>query len=503
MKNILYQLINYFELEQCKRWIKFVESPYFNTNKNLAIIAKEIVKYNAKNQEANLEKIYKKINGNKPYQSTFMHTNLARLLKLTEQFIEIDYDTQKKVIPLKLLDFVSNKIDISSHYFNKKKEYSLKKLDTDLKSNSEFFSIKHDLISYHKIRQNTEGIVANKGNIHSELDFAKQMIGLQQSNFYLKTLRASQNYILALLLEIEQYKPNLNGNKKQIHDYIMQHLSLEIQLLLKNKIHVELNDIGNISINLIKILSFFPNIHESYNNIIAIYNKKDISLDKNDAWNTLAILLQHGLKLYHVYQISEVPYYNYKILKSCIKNKLFDLEIICIPHLFRLTATLFFRFNDFEQAYQFIEENYEKIEQKHRLPSYYLCLLIGKFKEKEHEAAFNYLYKLNNVLISNLEMHYYCFHKQYGFQLYYETGNWAAAENLMSTFSTFLHRKKNNEAYQQLWFNFKNFAISLNKLRLDTKEEKVFMLKEKVEKEVFLSEENKLWLLEKIEELLH
>lgn len=88
-KTKLVNIIRTFTDEELKRFIVFVNSPFFNTDKNLVNLSKVLKKYHPEFSSGSLykKKMFKKIFPGKIYNDNVMRNLSSGLLRLTEEFL--------------------------------------------------------------------------------------------------------------------------------------------------------------------------------------------------------------------------------------------------------------------------------------------------------------------------------------------------------------------------------------------------------------------------------
>ena len=145
---------------------------------------------------------------------------------------------------------------------------------------------------------------------------------------------------------------------------------------------------------------------------------------------------------------------------------------------------------EFQWVEHFIESFAPFLEKKYRHSAYCFNLALYHFKKEEYGKAMELLQQVGtDDLLNNLNA------RRMLLRIYYDLDEIDALESLLSSFQTYIYRKKDLGYHRDLYLNLIRFTRKL--LQLDFRDkEKIAALKKEIEAQERVAE--KAWLLEKL-----
>jgi hypothetical protein len=146
--------------------------------------------------------------------------------------------------------------------------------------------------------------------------------------------------------------------------------------------------------------------------------------------------------------------------------------------------------NEYEWVKKFIDEHQIFLEKKYRNSTYNFNLSLYYFKKEEYGKAMELLQQVGtDDVLNNLNA------RRMLLRIYYDLDEMDALESLLSSFQTYIYRKKDLGYHRDLYLNLIRFTRRL--LQLDFRDkEKTALLQNDIEKSERVAE--KTWLLEKL-----
>lgn len=466
--------LNIYEINS---FVKYIHSPYFNVNQNIATFC-TILAEAIKNNEENLltpEIIWQKVFTDLPY-------NNQKFLKLNSDLVKL------------LEDFIAQKeFDQSDSFKTNLKIEGVRKRNLE----NLYSGIIHEI----------ERLEKTELNQSAEYYLAKYQI--EKNIFSLKTENEKKNekFEITAALNIKDISINLD------YFYISAKLRQYCTLLSWKKMYRVEIDIENIE----HILSLAMNPLYSVIPAISIYHKMIITyIDENNIENyyNLRKIMKNYIHFFPLDEQKEIysTIINYcinktnknqtdflretfELYKEGLTNKTIFLTNEIIPTMFRNIVIAALRVEEFSWAENFIFEYAKYVNEKYRDNAVEFSLARLEFYKKNFNQVLTHL---NNV---NYEDVWYNINaKTIYLHAYYELDEFDALESLLQAFKMYIRREKSLSADRKVhYLNLIKFTSAL--MKLNAKEQpKVLKLKEEIlaTKGVV----SKPWLLEKVEEMI-
>ncbi|MBS1519257.1 MAG: hypothetical protein JSS91_14325 [Bacteroidetes bacterium] len=478
LNSTLLIILRTFREEEIRRFDDFVRSPYFNKNTNVIKLYAIVKKYfpDLKSEYLNREKIWKELFQEKSFNYGIMKNLIYELQKLIEKFLsysvyEIYGSDQKRNL---LENLISKGLD--RHF-----EKNLKTFKSEL------------------------------GKLPDNAD-----------NFYYKYLTEAkeQNYLSL------RYKTTEAGfcNPAKMNDNLISFFFVNFFTDNYNTLHDSLlyNKKYNMEI-LESVFEFFNKSPARENEFVLMnyYTLKTLTdLNDNSSFNELKTLLQKNYKKFKhetVYNFSMalINFCNFNIMKGkagYIKEQFVLYKFIIEngyysslsknfinPNLYANAVSMAGNLNEFEWAENFISDFKHKLHPLQRDSYFALANVSLNIKKKKFDKALSYLsqFKCTNVIDKITQ-------KRFQIIIYYESGFINELYSLIDTSKHFIsYDKKVTESAKSIFEKFLNFTLKLSHVKTrkqNDKYDKYYL--ESLINEILASDvSNKIWLLEKAEEL--
>ena len=476
MKNTkLINLLKTFSLTELKKFRDFVNSPYFNKNKNVIKLNNELYshypEYNSK--ELSEENIYGKVFGRSNYDYFKMKNIISDLYNLGLEYLKYQPDISTEFIP----------------------EYNLL---TQLRS--------RNLLTYH------EKLVTQ-----IEKKFSKEKIkdGIHLFNEYLIVTERHLSNILVRPSDIKMIQDEFNS----FHDYTLLNLlkfySLMLHIRKENKTAAELKMFRD-------VYNYISSEHESSNPIINIY-KFIILLTVNRNEDNYYTLKKEFLTNFEFLSLEDAYYAHMYIFGFCMDKfniesdrkyikECYDLflhaynkDLVSLGELlypdFINYVKVFMRYGDKKITDEFIQKYKNSLpkEQSENCINFshaYIAHKEGKLKE-----ALALILKVNfPLMIMKVQV------KIMQVQLNYELGYLEETRELSEYFRKSLVKEEGiSPEYRDSILNFLKLTVSLINLKLFTDKQKFTFEKNIFSKELELNQKNhfgiRFWLEDRLNEI--
>ena len=482
------KILKKFSVKELTEFDKLLRSPFFNNHSTLTKLFSELKKYYPQFSDNILTKeyLFEIVNPGKKYDDMLFRKYLSRMNKLAEEYLCIlELRNDKNYLDLKIL-YQLTKRDLKDIYSRKLNEVE-KIFDKNLKIDENYYLLKHklsDIKYYDKARSN------NQFSIHKEL--------------------------------IESYSYLIN--------YLLIISSSSINQLSSDKISYKLSELESTS-------GIFYNRSEIVKNVAGIIKQTPpddkkrllfLELILNDlkmnsgkgelkAFNCLKkilfenfkslsnTLLLYYLKRLNVYCTIQFSNGNYGLSKELFENyrfmldkKLFFLDEIPDLRLVDYRIILFtaIKNNEIEWAEKFINESVSLIKEESRDNIINFGYAILMFHKKNYSGSLDHISLIQHELLP-ITIDIYILKSK----IFYELGFLDTAKSVSDSLRHFI---KNNKVLSNILKNslrsFYNFFNAL--LRLNENYNEIKLKKLLSDTESINWTWNKIWLIEKTNELL-
>lgn len=474
----IYQVLENLSVYELNRFVKFVQSPFFNQNQSLVQLLELLMPHLKKRDQHDLDKsdVWSQIFITEPYDDARFRKLNSELLRLYEQFLAQEiYDNNPLHQANNLIEGISNK-KIEKLYNSVVS--SVKRLsERQLEKPASYYFYQYQLEK-------------NQYNLTSEFEkkFKKKArfadLNIEETAKFLDIFYLGEKLKLYCMLLSWQDVSNISGDLLFM-DEIIRHvekidysqyppIAIYYQVY---KSYVEPDNIGHFY-KLKELISSF--IH-----MFPIDEAKDIF---GSAHNFCIRRINIGQ--------NEFVKENLDLYKESIaKGILFHNEEIP-PNTFRNIVISAIILNEFEWAENFIQQHKDKLEEKYRENAVTFNLARVAWARKDHSKVIRLL---QNVEFN--EMVYDMNSKMMLVTTYYDSDELEPLYSLLDSFKIFIYRNKKllTLAQRSMLLDFIKFVRKIlaagpgNKEKLDKLKEEISISK--------ITVTTKQWLLEKVEEL--
>lgn len=471
-------LLKKFDKQQLKDFNNFVKSPFFNTNNALIKLYEYIRKLYPEYNPEKLEKehVYKKLFGKTEYNDGFIRVLMSNLQSLAEEYLTYIEFRRNPLIKKKYLLDGLNYIGARKHA-EKVLNEGLKIVDKMTPENPDDYLGMYYIEFYKKYLYSTQFVV-NKNNkpVNNLYDEQKYFI-------YSFLLRILANHFYHL-------------NQKQVINYEPKLIFLDeiITFLDKNPEFLEAHILN---ITYLRVLLLKNNNIEDYYRLKKVFYEVFDKIDKKDAFNTVAIILNYCQKNYNQTDNELFQNEKFDILKFGVKHNLntFEKDEGFDGSRFNNIVNTALDFDEIEWAENFIKHYGRELKPDKREYLVAFTKAMVSFSKKEYDEALALLARLQNPADTTEKFNL----KTIQLRIYFEKNYIDQAE---STVDSFRHIIQNDkvlpETYKEAHKNFYFFYQKLLSLKQKNDKTVISDLKEKLNSTTNIV--CKKWLKEKIKE---
>ncbi|MFZ1321829.1 MAG: hypothetical protein WAT71_09765 [Ignavibacteria bacterium] len=465
-----------FSSIEAKRFEEFLLSPYFNKKSAVVNLYKIIKKHEPDYNSPNLErkKIWSRLYKDKDFNYGVMKNLIYDLGKCADVFIELqNYNSDERLRGLSVMKEQMNR-NLNTAFERSMKGYKL--MLSGMKQDYEYF-----YYNYRALKLEREFTADNnKANAEKIIDEEKEIEYL--TLFYLNECSDIFN---TLLINDSYLDKNYKSN------------NLDVFINFMEQFDQRYPEITNCSLLSLKII-----------------------LDKTDR-NIFAQLKNIFTGSSHKFSITFNSYMGLTLMEYCNRNimngkieyvkEMFDISVYIFengllisdkkgymnPFVFIQIISTAGSLNKFDFVKKFIKENTVKLNPEYRDRFYNFAYLTLNFKMKNFSEAMEYVSKMEvKSQMDHVSI------KRYQLMIYYESDYTDELYSLIEAFRNFITKNKKlaENVKQQAW-KFIYFIKKLSDAKYNNNTTRKILISnlkdELIEAEVI----NKLWLLEKAEEL--
>ena len=478
MKNTrIYKLLRSLDRKILNRFLKFVNSPYFNVNKDiitLTTLVSSHIKNNNSEQIADKQSIWKDVlSMDEAYNDLKFRKLCNDILEKFERFLTVEQLEKRNLMQVNLLlaSIKEHKFDM---LIDKQKKKSYRYLDRALEQSSDYFLQKY---FFHR---NLQGLTSNYDKkVAKQYPFSKEFYDNLSTNL-------EAFYIIEKLRHATDV---LTWRKLYTIDY-----EVDVSEIRKRIVTSGIQDVPAVQIYELMYLLMADKADAGDYETLKSYADKEIdNFAKNEQREILDAMLSYVIRDINkgdktaLHEVLEL--YDWGIEKDIILENGF-----LSPTTFRNYVIGGLRISEFKKVETFISENAKLLKDSQRENAVNFCLARVAFHLKRYEDVLVYLNKVNyDDIWYNVNARYYTLAS------YYELDEDDALASALASFLAFLRREKSIDSGRKI--KQVSFAKYLSKLTT-SKHSKAKLLKLqdaiKEDNKVF----NKSWLLEKLSDLI-
>ncbi len=469
----LTELLKSFNAQDFKMLGKYLQSPYYNTNKNIIGLYNFLKKYFPDFEQSTFtkQKAWKSIFGTKPYHEQRFSNLMSEFSRLIYGFWVAERIKSKER---------TQKLLLLEHLRGLKLEQAFMKVWKNVKKNLDgedyrtsdyyFTAFRLEELTY-QLDVYTHGRLVNSNleKVTNQLDY-----------YYLAT-------------KLKYYCALLNRQQHIVEGSTDTYLPDEfIQFFEQGK----MDEVPDILIwyRLMLLLKKGEDDESHYTKMMEVIQEHGGLLHKDELRQVYGAIFNYCNKQYksgkeHFLRII------FDVLKKMLEQEVIIFEGYITPYLyFRNIVMVALQVGEIDWAEQFIEEYQEKVELKYRENMVVYCKAALFFHKKEYDKVLEYLFDFELK-----DFYQYMEHKVLLIKTYYELEEEISLESLLESMRIYLIRSTQMpEHYKKAYGNFVKFMQQLCKWNTGFFPEKIKDLTKKIEQAEKLVE--KKWLLEKVKQ---
>ncbi len=481
------KILKKFTPKEMSEFEKFLNSPFFNNHSTITKLFRELKKFYPLFADKLLTKeyLFEFINPGKKYVDSLFQKYLSRMNKLAEEYLSIlELRNDQNDKDLKIL-YQLSKRDLKEVYSRKLNEVE-NNIDTNLKIDDNYYLLKHklsDIKYYDKARSN------NQYSINIDL--------IDSYNYLINYLLIfSSSSINQLFSDKFTYKYSELENTSGIF-YNRSEIEKNVFDIIK---HTPLNDKKRLLF--LELIQNDLKMNSGKNELSAFKNLRKIVFENYESLSNT--LLLYYLKRLNVYCSIEIANGNFYLKKDLFDNYRFMLEkklffLDGIPDLrlvdYRIILFTALKNNEIEWTEKFINESVGMIKEESRDNIINFGYAVLMFHKKNYSGSLDHVSMIKLELLP-ITIDIYILKSK----IFYEMGFFDTGKSVADSLRHFI---KNNKVLSDILKNslkrFYNFFTALLRLNENYNEVKLRKLLSDIESSN--GTWNKIWLIEKINEL--
>ena len=449
------------------RLLRFIKSPYFNSNEELIAAYSFIDESLRLDRTISKEVIWQKVYKKRPYEDTTLRKLLSDMITLTEEFLAFEKLKENKLLK-SILGYEKAKAleieDLTKSMENK----IAKSLDQFPLRNSDYFYVsnrflkaKLDVSKYARSGELKQGIPEEIQRFIHNADVAYHAD-------MLRIISKIQNLSYLTAVDVDM----------TMHDHVLDQANSD-----------KIKDVPIIQLYLNAVQLYTPEMEEGIDEFVGTFFQYKDYLDQSEVKDLFEDYLN-----YYTIQINRGRSEYFKNLFDLYNEGLSsDLIINFTPTTYRNISMVAARVKQFEWALKFIEEYKEKLSPADRDSAYSFnkARVYGNMKDWD-----NVVETLRNVEYEDLT--YNLNSKLILMIAYYELEEFLVLDSFMKSFKVFLRRRRNiPKARKEAFLGFTNVLSNIVKAddRMDKK--RIVSAQQMLDENPSIP--NKAWLREKIQ----
>lgn len=459
-------LLQTFDASELRAFKDFVESPYFNKNKELVRLNRHLKKLASRNfpeKKLTREAVFKAVYPGQAHDDKQLNYAASLLLKLAERFIALQRYERAGILPdyHLLSEYVQRGQDKNYNYIF---QQASDRVEAIPHQDAEYYFQRHLLSEVADVHFSRQNIRRYDQNLQQATDFLDVFFLAKKLRYICNMLDQqkfiSADYQLNMLNEIKSYLKKRDYNQvPAIHLYHLLLLALTES----------------------KPGSYFENYTQELRRSVSCFSPGEQRSLYHFAINFCIHQIRLGNKKYAQNLMD--------LYREGVDNQVLLENEQLSPWTFKNMVKLGLGLGRYTWVEDFVTHYSEKLEKSKRTDAYHFNLADLNYHRKNYDLA---LQHLNQVEFSDI--HYHLGAKVMLLKIYYETKETEAFQSLLSTFKIFLHRNKNVPGeVKEPYLNFVNLLHELYK----SGKEKHDVLRNKVQETMMLSDRS--WLLQQLD----
>lgn len=498
MKNIYTETVKYLTKSEYKRWIKFLDSPYFNNNKKMLLLAKYITKHTDDTDSIDKKHLYKQLYPTDVFNAAKLNTNFSRLFKLLLRFLEVETSSyQHRSLFFGKLNQLSKLIVYNDEYVyafvDKSIEKTIKSLERDYSLGYDQKKYLNDFYNLKGGARNKRGIGFTPDTINDFLREEEKRLQYSLEAYLLDSLMISLNYFFMKYRYL-----SFDGTKS----VVQKHSIIEAQLPDNLKYHFNSVDefTKDVNIKLLyyanKIVCLYPSFRKDMVALSELFTDNTERVNLNVGFTIVVILIQQiPSYIYAGIDMYEETKHLLSIIKAAIDKNIINEDYFAIPLVFSHILDLALVHEDLSWYAYFLENKINLIAEPYKNVIYSLYAAKLSFAHKQYDKAQEYLSQLQLEEGHRLYNLFSLTEKEILFKVHYELGNYEICKSLTNSIYIYLYRKKDDNAFKTTEWVF------INDLFKKLLQQKYYELQEKLKERTistYINHVSYKWLQDKV-----
>ncbi len=480
---LLINLLQSFTKPEIDRFIRFVRSPYFNTDQRIITLlenlSNHILSKNLFNDGVQM-KLYQVVFGDKGLekvlkepQKKLLRAKMSVLTKLAQRFLTIEAldetpTCESELLNKKLLEKKQFRL------FNRLIKRNKKELDNEKAKGIEEYALNFQLET-------------------AKMNFLYQngTLTLQKENNFPALINSLNMYYLTNVLKLQSTMYSImNVNAKASYDFSVFKGSTTL-LTLPQYANEPLVILYQVSICLMK-----DHEEATYFKLLSLLNDYDAMIPRSyllDFYFVACNFCAHQIRIGHI-DYNRKFFELFKIMDT--KNLLMKGAYIK-PIMLKNVVSLSCHVQEFEWATAMVQKYYPLTKRTERESAYHFNLGVIAFYKKNYKAAISHLIRVEKIhLAYDLDSRILLLKSYYEIDKSYDERTvqiFRSAERFVQT------KKSMPTSHKKSYKNFIQILINLYRVRHQVGKQNVMSVQNKISKMDFII--SKKWLLEKMEEL--
>lgn len=473
----LITLLRSFSKQEIIKFREFINSPYFNKNKNVSALAEAIMGYYPEFTHTDFteENIYNKTFGKEKHDYFKLRNVLSDLFSLAISFLKVT-SMEKKDIDLEIgiLNTLHDR-KLDGLYTQREKKVKKQLADLDAKDEDNYLS------EYQLERINTAHYQFNRSS------YTFERIQIEFDTFF--------NYSIIGMLRLYS---------KQLHNRNHGNIKFNMEMFdniwsyVKDKV-IEDNPSYMIYRQVIKLE--LSRSEEDYRELIRLKEKYIGKLPAEELY--YALLIQNSYAVYRL-KLGDETYYieRFYAFREIMKNKFMSVDYIIYPNFITVFTSACMA-DEYEWAEAFVKSAQNGIsppEEKNNAVTY--CKAFLAYRKQDFDNALKLFSKTNFKLYLMKVMV-----RSYSIRIYYEQGHYEQALSAIDSFRHYLKSEKlMDDGQRESHYEFMRHLTRLIEFKIES-----LTRKNRTELGIFIKQIEKMkanplgaknWLLQKTNEIL-
>lgn len=460
------KILTLFNLKERKSFLRYVSSPYFNTNQRLVDLLEYIYKFapDFTNDKLSIKHAFHHVFKKDPFNERIITRLISKLFKLMEDFIILNKGNQNAIKQqLLLLDY----------YFEHQQ--------------GTFFESGYKKI----IDQNNAGLIRDAGYFQNQYEVEilniKQLVRVDKREHPIDFKSAIR------VLDIQYWIKKLYLLCSQVnHQRIVKndkYNGAEVDYVLKFLNGHSLLEVPTIKVWYGSLKLLHTTNIENYTSLKSLLSENYQYFDPNEVEKFYSVLINCVVTLFSRGKPSLEEYFN--LFSDQIEKGFIYYNGYILPQVLKNVITVALRLNKYEWAESFLKSNKEKIH-SNEVYSWNLSALL--YEKGDWEQALDLLTETKYD-----DIFYQLSTKRLLIKIYYKLGYEELLHSFINTFRVFISRKVLTGTDKETNQQFLNFALKLIKLRSDDREAAENLLN-KLEQTYKVADKN--WIVGELKELI-